>query len=113
MDSFMKRAVELAAENVKNGGQPFGAVLVKDSRIIAEGVNELHKKHDISAHAEMLAIRRAQEKLATNNLAGYAMYASGELALCASLPCTLPELQTLFIACLLKKPLMLDWQHPD
>ncbi|KZO00343.1 nucleoside deaminase [Pseudobacillus badius] len=78
MDSFMKRAVELAAENVKNGGQPFGAVLVKDSRIIAEGVNELHKKHDISAHAEMLAIRRAQEKLATNNLAGYAMYASGE-----------------------------------
>lgn len=78
MDQFMKRAVQLAIENVKEGGGPFGAVLVKDGKIVAEGVNELHKKYDVSGHAELLAIRRAQEKLQTNDLSGYVMYASGE-----------------------------------
>lgn len=78
MDRFMKRAVELAANNVKEGGQPFGAVLVKDDEVIAEGINELHLKYDVSGHAELLAIRKAQEKLQTVNLDGYTMYASGE-----------------------------------
>lgn len=78
MDKFMRRAVEIAAQNVREGGEPFGAVLVKDGKIISEGVNELHKTYDISAHAEMLAIRKAQEELKTNDLSGYIMYASGE-----------------------------------
>lgn len=78
MDTFMKRAVELAADNVREGGQPFGAVLVKDNRIIAEGVNEIHKTYDVSGHAELLAIRKAQEELQTDDLSGYTMYASGE-----------------------------------
>lgn len=78
MDKFMERAVELAIENVRDGGQPFGAVLVKNNNVVAEGVNELHKKYDVSGHAELLAIRRAQEQLQTNNLSGYTMYASGE-----------------------------------
>ena len=39
MDQFMKRAVQLAVDNVGEGGRPFGAVLVKDGNIIAEGVN--------------------------------------------------------------------------
>ncbi|MBS4206915.1 nucleoside deaminase [Bacillus sp. FJAT-50079] len=78
MDVFMKRAVELAVNNVKEGGQPFGAVLVKNGEIVAEGVNELHLKHDVSGHAELLAIRRAQEKHEIDNLQGYTLYASGE-----------------------------------
>jgi len=78
MDKFMKRAVKLAVENVRDGGQPFGAVLVKNDRIISEGVNELHKTFDISGHAELLAIRRAQEQWQTNNLSGCVVYASGE-----------------------------------
>lgn len=74
----MERAVELAVQNVREGGQPFGAVLVKNNNVVAEGVNELHKKYDVSGHAELLAIRRAQEQLQTNDLSGYTMYASGE-----------------------------------
>lgn len=74
----MKRAVQLALDNVREGGGPFGAVLVKDDHIVAEGVNELHKKFDVSGHAELLAIRRAQEKLQTDDLSGFTMYASGE-----------------------------------
>lgn len=78
MNEFMEKALQLAVNNVNNGGQPFGAVLVKDDQIVAEGVNELHIRHDVSGHAELLAIRRAQEKLQTNNLSGFVMYASGE-----------------------------------
>lgn len=74
----MRRAVELSVKNVSEGGQPFGAVLVKDGEIVAEGTNELHIKYDVSGHAEMLVIRRAQEKLQTHNLSGFTMYASGE-----------------------------------
>ncbi|MFJ7976939.1 nucleoside deaminase [Peribacillus sp. JNUCC 23] len=78
MDKFMERAVELAIENVRCGGQPFGAVLVKNNKVVAEGVNELHKAYDVSGHAELLAIRRVQEQVQTNDLSGYTMYASGE-----------------------------------
>src|SRR5690625_2109600 len=74
----MKRAVEISLENVRNGGEPFGAVLVKDGEIITEGANELHETYDISGHAEMIAIRQAQAKLQTHDLSGYVMYASGE-----------------------------------
>ncbi|AJD92821.1 hypothetical protein JMA_35040 [Jeotgalibacillus malaysiensis] len=78
MNAFMKRAVELAADNVREGGHPFGAVIVKDDEIVAEGVNELHLHYDVSGHAEMLAIRKLQEKIQSHDLSGYTMYASGE-----------------------------------
>jgi len=85
MDQFMQRAVELAIGNVQEGGQPFGAVLVRDNSIVSEGVNELHKKFDVSGHAELLAIRRAQEKLQVLDLSDSIMYASGEpCAMCLS-----------------------------
>lgn len=78
MDQFMRRAVQLAADNVREGGEPFGAVLVKDGEIVAEGVNELHQKYDVSGHAELVAIRKAQKQLQTHDLTGFTMYASGE-----------------------------------
>ncbi|SFL78992.1 nucleoside deaminase [Salibacterium qingdaonense] len=78
MSDFMERAVELALRNADEGGHPFGAVLVKDEQIAAEGVNELHRSYDVSAHAEMEAIRSVQEEQRTHDLSGYTMYASGE-----------------------------------
>ncbi|WP_034552489.1 nucleoside deaminase [Carnobacterium funditum] len=78
MDKFMDRAVTLAKKNVRSGGTPFGAVLVKNGEIISEGVNELHHTYDSSGHAEMLAIRKAQTALKTLDLSDYIMYASGE-----------------------------------
>lgn len=73
----MERAIELALENVAQGGQPFGAMLVKDDEIIGEGVNELHLRPDSTGHAELLALRRAQQKLNATDLRGAVMYASG------------------------------------
>lgn len=78
MNEHMKQAVQLALKNVAEGGEPFGAVLVKDDIIVAEGVNELHQTYDISGHAELVAIRKAQAKLKTHDLSNYVMYASGE-----------------------------------
>ncbi|POZ54798.1 Guanine deaminase [Lysinibacillus sphaericus] len=77
MNQWMERAVELALQNIAQGGQPFGAVLVKGEEIIGEGVNELHLRPDSTGHAELLALRRAQEKLGSIDLRGTVMYASG------------------------------------
>ena len=77
MNKWMQRAIELALKNIEQGGQPFGAVLVKNEEIIGEGVNELHLRPDSTGHAELLAVRRAQEKLQSIDLTGTVMYASG------------------------------------
>ncbi len=75
---FMRRAIALAVDNVKNGGGPFGAVIVKDGEIIAEGVNRVTAQHDPTAHAEVMAIREACGKLRTFDLSGCDIYASCE-----------------------------------
>lgn len=74
---FLNYAVELAVCNIKTGGTPYGAVVVKDGEIIGEGVNTLHTHFDISGHAEMIAIRQAQLTLSTNDLSDCEIYASG------------------------------------
>lgn len=75
---FMRRAIELSEESVRNGGGPFGAVIVKDNNIIAEGVNRVTLNHDPTAHAEVSAIREACRALDTFDLSGCEIYSSCE-----------------------------------
>lgn len=75
---LMRRAIALAVENVANGGGPFGAVIAKKGKIIAEGVNRVTPNHDPTAHAEVMAIRAACSKLQTFDLTGCDIYASCE-----------------------------------
>ncbi len=75
---LMRRAINLAVENVANGGGPFGAVIAKNGKIIAEGVNRVTPNHDPTAHAEVMAIRSACSKLHTFDLTGCDIYASCE-----------------------------------
>lgn len=77
-DELMRRAIEIAAENVKNGGGPFGAVIAREGEIVAEGVNRVTAAHDPTAHAEVQAIRTAAQKLGTFDLSGCDIYASCE-----------------------------------
>lgn len=77
-DYFMRQAIALAVENVKNGGGPFGAVIVKDGRVVATGVNRVVPNNDPTAHAEVNAIRAACVKLGTFNLSGCVLYTSCE-----------------------------------
>ena len=76
---FMRKAIRLSMENVQSGnGGPFGTVIVKNGKIIATGVNEVTKSNDPTAHAEMIAIRNACEKLNSFQLDGCDIYCSCE-----------------------------------
>src|SRR3984885_5062439 len=76
---FMQQAIALAVENVTSGqGGPFGAVIVKDGKVIATGVNKVTATNDPTAHAEVTAIRSACEMLGTFQLDGCDVYTSCE-----------------------------------
>lgn len=77
--TFMNRAVELAIEKMTQGhGGPFGAVVVKDGKIIAEGFNAVTSTNDPTAHAEVQAIRKACQELGTFQLEDCEIYTSCE-----------------------------------
>ena len=76
---FMARAVQLSIDNVRSGrGGPFGAVVVRDGKIIAEGVNRVPSTNDPTAHAEVLAIRQACANLGVFHLEDCELYTSCE-----------------------------------
>ncbi|RYG02263.1 MAG: nucleoside deaminase [Chitinophagaceae bacterium] len=76
---FMQMAVELARKGMEDGtGGPFGCVVVKDGEIIATGSNAVTSTNDPTAHAEVVAIRKACEVLGTHQLAGCELYTSCE-----------------------------------
>jgi tRNA(Arg) A34 adenosine deaminase TadA len=78
-NQFMKRAIELSQKTMRMGqGGPFGAVIVKDSKIIGEGWNKVTSSNDPTAHAEVVAIRNAATHLKTFHLSGCEIYSSCE-----------------------------------
>ena len=77
-NEFMKRAIELSVKNVDKGGGPFGSVIVKNNKIIAEGANKVTSTNDPTAHGEIVAIREACKKLNNFNLNGSELYSSCE-----------------------------------
>lgn len=77
-EELMQKAIELSEANVANGGGPFGAVIARDGKIVATGVNRVTANHDPTAHAEVSAIRAACEKLNTFDLSGCEIYTSCE-----------------------------------
>ena len=77
-EDFMRLAIELAVENVKNGGGPFGAVIVRNGEVVATGANRVTPNNDPTAHAEVMAIRAACTKLGTFDLSGCVIYTSCE-----------------------------------
>ena len=78
-ETFMRAAIALSQKNVDDGtGGPFGAVVVRDGEIIGEGTNLVTTANDPTAHAEVVAIRQACERLGTYNLEGCVVYTSCE-----------------------------------
>ena len=75
----MARAIQLSIEGVRSGrGGPFGSVIVKDGKIIAEAANQVTSNNDPTAHAEVLAIRKACESLRCFELKNCELYTSCE-----------------------------------
>ena len=78
-EDFMREAIRLSIENVESGkGGPFAAVIVKNGKIIATGVNEVTSTNDPTAHAEVVAIRNACKELDSYQLDGCDIYCSCE-----------------------------------
>ena len=77
-NKFMKRAIELSVESVNNGGGPFGSVIIKDNKIIAEGSNKVTLNNDPTAHGEIVAIREACQKLNNFDLKECELYSTCE-----------------------------------
>lgn len=75
---YMMKAIELSKNSVANGGGPFGAVIVKDGNIVAEGSNCVTLNNDPTAHAEVTTIRKACTALNTFDLSGCEIYTSCE-----------------------------------
>ena len=79
MNKYMNMAIKEAEKGIFNGhGGPFGAVIVKDNKVIAKGHNEVLKNNDPTCHGEMMAIHKACKKLKTFDLSGCEIYTTGE-----------------------------------
>lgn len=77
--AFMRRAIELSRQGMRRGdGGPFGAVVVRDGRVVGEGWNRVVGTNDPTAHGEIVAIRDACRALGTFSLAGCDLYTSSE-----------------------------------
>ncbi len=74
LSRFMEEAIRLSIENIRMGGGPFGAVIVKNNQIISTGVNAVTSNNDPTAHAEIQAIRQACQGLKTINLSGCSIF---------------------------------------
>ncbi|OFW88610.1 MAG: hypothetical protein A3J37_07475 [Alphaproteobacteria bacterium RIFCSPHIGHO2_12_FULL_45_9] len=75
-EQFLKRAIQKAAESVSKGGFPAGAIVVKDNKIIGEGVSIGNMLNDPTSHGEMASIRDACQNLKTSDISGATLYAS-------------------------------------
>lgn len=75
---FMRKAIALSDESVDAGGGPFGAVIVKDGKVVGAAANRVTLNNDPTAHAEVMAIREACQNLGTFDLSGCTLYASCE-----------------------------------
>ncbi|MGD9696446.1 MAG: nucleoside deaminase [Thermoleophilia bacterium] len=76
--AWLGRAIDLATANVAEGGGPFGAVIVRDGAVVATGRNRVTRDLDPTAHAEVVAIRRACAAIGDFRLSGCTLYASCE-----------------------------------
>lgn len=77
-DEYLNHAIRLAVHNVSDGGGPFGAVVVTPDGTVHEGVNRVTRDHDPTAHAEVVAIRRAAAATSSFDLSGSVLYTSCE-----------------------------------
>jgi guanine deaminase len=77
-DGHMQVALRIAAESVGRGGGPFGALVVRGGEVIASGTNRVVLDRDPTAHAEVVALRAAAQRLGTHVLAGCEVFASCE-----------------------------------
>ena len=98
INNFLKQAVELSKESVKEGGFPVGAIIVKDGIIIAQGLSNGKNNKDATSHAEIEAIRNASRELNTRDLFDCELYSSMEPCLMCFSACYWAKIKKIIYA---------------
>lgn len=75
---YIKRTIELASRNIDSGGGPFGAIIVRNGKVLVEASNRVTPDNDPTAHAEIVAIREAARAIGNFDLSDCILYASCE-----------------------------------
>ena len=100
MNKFMKEAINEALYGIQNGhGGPFGAVIVKDGKIVGKGHNQVVLNNDATCHGEMQAIRNASKNLGTFDLSGCTLYATGEPCHMCTVACLWASISKIYYGC--------------
>ena len=97
-EDFMKIAIAEARKGMNKGNRPFGSVIVKDGTVVAKAHSMGFSHHDVTAHAELSAIRNFSKKAKTHDLKGYTLYATGEPCLMCSGAIAVAKISALVIA---------------
>lgn len=98
-EDFMRRAISISAEAIETPGtEPFGAVIVKDGKIVGEGINRSRLNHDPTSHGETEAIRDACRNLETVDLRGCHLYSSCEPCPLCVAAMNIAGIETLYFA---------------
>ena len=99
-DRYMQAAVEEAREGIYNNhGGPFGAVIVKDGKVVGRGHNMVLTNNDSTAHGEISAIRDAEKNLGTHDLSGTELYTTGEPCTMCLAACIWANIDTVYFGC--------------
>jgi tRNA(adenine34) deaminase len=98
-ETYMRRALELAAIAEQHGDVPVGAVLVRDDAIEAVGFNQKEANHDPTAHAEIVAIRQAAARFGGWRLAGATLYVTKEPCVMCAAACVAARIDRIVYAC--------------
>jgi len=75
---YIKKCIALAEMSIKKGEAPFGSLIIRNGKIIVASTNANEKNHDITCHAEIMAMRKAQKKLMSKDLIGCEIYSNCE-----------------------------------
>lgn len=96
-ETFMEYVINLSRDSKRRPGtQPFGAILVKDGKVVGEGLNQEVANHDPTAHGEVEAIRDACRRLATNDLSDCDLYVIGEPCPMCTIAIRLAKVRSVF-----------------
>lgn len=113
-NKFMQIAIDEARQGIHNGhGGPFGTVIVKDGNIIESGHNMVLKNNDSTAHGEIVAIRKAEQKLNTFSLEGCELYTTGEPCPMCLAACMWANIKKVYYGCTIKDNEMIGFRDAE
>ena len=113
-DPFMKVAIEEAFDGISQGhGGPFGAVVVRDGKILGRGHNRVLVDHDPTCHGEVSAIRDACKNEGTHDLSGSVIYTTGEPCPMCLFACIWANIEKIYYGCTIEDNAMIGFRDEE